>query len=57
MKVGPLEEITEEDFRETMEINCFGPLHSVLAVLPEMRRQGCQKQRTEFPNRIAGAVP
>jgi NAD(P)-dependent dehydrogenase (short-subunit alcohol dehydrogenase family) len=40
MKVGPLAEMTEEDFREAMEINCFGPLHTVLAVLPVMRRQG-----------------
>lgn len=40
MQVGPLEVMTEEDFREAMEINCFGPLHTVLAVLPEMRRRG-----------------
>jgi NAD(P)-dependent dehydrogenase (short-subunit alcohol dehydrogenase family) len=40
MKVGPLDEMTEEDFREAMEINCFGPLHTVLAALPVMRRQG-----------------
>jgi NAD(P)-dependent dehydrogenase (short-subunit alcohol dehydrogenase family) len=40
MMVGPLDEMTENDFREAMEINCFGPLHTVLAVLPVMRRQG-----------------
>lgn len=40
MKVGPLDEMTEEDFHEAMEINCFGPLHTVRAVLPVMRRQG-----------------
>lgn len=40
MKVGPLEEMAEEDFREAMEINCFGPLHTTLAVLPVMRQQG-----------------
>jgi NAD(P)-dependent dehydrogenase (short-subunit alcohol dehydrogenase family) len=40
MQVGPLDVMTEDDFREAMEINCFGPLHTVLAVLPEMRRRG-----------------
>lgn len=39
MQVGPLDALTEDDFREAMEINCFGPLHTSLAVLPVMRRQ------------------
>lgn len=40
MKVGPLDEMTEEDFREAMEINCWGSLHTMLAVLPVMRERG-----------------
>jgi NAD(P)-dependent dehydrogenase (short-subunit alcohol dehydrogenase family) len=40
MQVGPLEEMNEEDFREAMETNCWGPLHTILAVLPFMRRDG-----------------
>lgn len=40
MKVGPLDEMTEDDFREAMEINCWGPLHTMLAVLPIMRQSG-----------------
>jgi NAD(P)-dependent dehydrogenase (short-subunit alcohol dehydrogenase family) len=39
IQVGPLDAMTEEDFREAMEINCFGPLHTTLAVLPSMRRR------------------
>lgn len=38
MKVGPLDEMTREDFLEAMEINCWGPLHTMLAVLPVMRK-------------------
>lgn len=40
MKVGPLDEMTEEDFRDAMEINCWGPLYTMLAVLPIMRKCG-----------------
>ena len=40
MKVGPLEEMIEEDFREAMEINCWGALNTILAVLPIMRQNG-----------------
>ncbi len=40
MKVGPLDAMTEEDFREAMEINCWGPLNTMLAVLPVMRHRG-----------------
>ena len=39
MQVGPLDAMTVDDFREAMEINCFGALHTTLAVLPMMRRQ------------------
>jgi NAD(P)-dependent dehydrogenase (short-subunit alcohol dehydrogenase family) len=40
MEVGPLESMTFHDFQEAMDINCWGPLHTTLAVLPTMRRQG-----------------
>ena len=40
MKVGPLEEMTKQDFLEAMEINCWGALHTMLAVLPIMRQRG-----------------
>lgn len=40
MKVGPVDEMTVEDFREAMEINCWGSLHTMLAVLPVMRERG-----------------
>lgn len=40
MQVGPLDEMTREDFREAMETNCWGPLNTVLAVLPAMRKRG-----------------
>lgn len=40
MKVGPLDAMIEEDFREAMEINCWGPLNTMLAVLPVMRHRG-----------------
>lgn len=38
--VGPLDSMTMSDFENAMKINCWGPLHMVLAVLPSMRRQG-----------------
>jgi NAD(P)-dependent dehydrogenase (short-subunit alcohol dehydrogenase family) len=40
MEVGPLNEMTDDDFREAIETNCWGPLHTILAVLPVMRRRG-----------------
>lgn len=39
IKVGPLDSMTLDDFHEAMDINCWGPLHAILAVLPHMRRQ------------------
>ncbi|WP_254508465.1 SDR family NAD(P)-dependent oxidoreductase [Anatilimnocola floriformis] len=39
MQVGPLDAMTVADFREAMDINCWGVLHTTLAVLPTMRRQ------------------
>lgn len=40
IEVGPLEVITLDDFREAMNTHFWGPLYSILAVLPEMRRRG-----------------
>lgn len=40
IEIGPLDAMTRDDFRSAMDTNCWGALHSVLAVLPEMRRRG-----------------
>lgn len=37
--VGPLEVMTLEDFEEAMRTNFWGPLQTIAAVLPEMRRR------------------
>ncbi|HLU48704.1 MAG TPA: SDR family oxidoreductase, partial [Planctomycetota bacterium] len=39
IQVGPVEAMTPEDFREAMDSHCWGPLNTILAVLPEMRRR------------------
>jgi short-subunit dehydrogenase len=39
IEVGPLDAMTVEDFRKSMEINCWGILHTTLAVLPGMRER------------------
>jgi NAD(P)-dependent dehydrogenase (short-subunit alcohol dehydrogenase family) len=39
MQVGPLDSMTLADFHEAMDINCWGALHTTLAVLPTMRHQ------------------
>ncbi len=42
IQVGPLENMTLEDFQEAMQTHYWGPLYATLAVLPEMqaRREG-----------------
>ena len=40
MQVGPFDEMTDEDFREAMDVHFWGPLNTVRAVLPVMRRRG-----------------
>jgi NAD(P)-dependent dehydrogenase (short-subunit alcohol dehydrogenase family) len=40
IEAGPLETMTVEDFRRSMETHCWGPLHTTLAVLPHMRSRG-----------------
>src|SRR5256885_1674587 len=39
--VGPMDTMTAEEYRESLDVFFWGPLHTTLAVLPEMRkRQG-----------------
>lgn len=40
MEVGPFDAMTIDDFYEAMDINCWGPLHMISAVLPTMRERG-----------------
>ncbi|MEX2222933.1 MAG: SDR family oxidoreductase [Candidatus Rokuibacteriota bacterium] len=37
--VGPFEVMEVEDFRNAMDVNFWGPLYAIRAVLPEMRRR------------------
>ena len=38
--VGPADVMELEDFEEAMDVNFWGPLHAILAVLPGMRQRG-----------------
>jgi NAD(P)-dependent dehydrogenase (short-subunit alcohol dehydrogenase family) len=40
IQVGPVETMTLADYEEAININLRGPLHAMLAVIPEMRRRG-----------------
>src|SRR5262249_46879579 len=40
IEVGPVETMTLADYEEALDINLRGPLHTMLAVIPEMRRRG-----------------
>jgi NAD(P)-dependent dehydrogenase (short-subunit alcohol dehydrogenase family) len=40
IEVGPLDTMTLQDFHDAMDTNCWGALHTILAVLPAMRQQG-----------------
>src|SRR5690606_557788 len=40
IQVGPVEHMTVSDYDDAMNTHFWGPLFFVLAVLPEMRRQG-----------------
>jgi NAD(P)-dependent dehydrogenase (short-subunit alcohol dehydrogenase family) len=40
IQVGPLEVMTAEDFDEAMKTHFWGPLNTVLAILPGMRERG-----------------
>src|SRR5262249_50654393 len=39
-QVGPLEHMMLEDFEEAMAVHFWGPLHTTLAAIPIMKRQG-----------------
>ena len=43
MAVGPLDHMTVDDFDEALATHCRGPLVSVLAALPHMRRGGARR--------------
>lgn len=40
IKVGPLEHMQLADFEEAMAIHFWGPLHTMMAAIPAMQRQG-----------------
>jgi NAD(P)-dependent dehydrogenase (short-subunit alcohol dehydrogenase family) len=40
IKVGPLDHMQRGDFEEAMAVHFWGPLHTMLAAIPEMRRHG-----------------
>src|SRR5215813_14079363 len=40
IEVGPVETMTLADYEEAMNVNLRGPLHTMLAVIPEMRQRG-----------------
>ena len=40
IQVGPLEHMQRRDFEEAMAVHFWGPLHTMLAAIPHMRRQG-----------------
>lgn len=40
IQVGPLEAMGLQDFREAMEVNYFGAVHTALAALPHLRGHG-----------------
>ena len=39
IQVGPLEHMQRGDFEEAMDVHFWGPLHTMLAAIPEMRRR------------------
>lgn len=40
IQVGPFDSMTREDFEESMDINFWGAVNTILAALPRMRRGG-----------------
>jgi NAD(P)-dependent dehydrogenase (short-subunit alcohol dehydrogenase family) len=40
IKVGPLDHMQRGDFEEAMAVHFWGPLHTMLAAIPEMRQHG-----------------
>lgn len=41
IEVGPLEVMKREDFEHAMRTHFYGPLNTILAVLPQMRERAC----------------
>ncbi len=41
ISVAPLEEMTQEDYDEAMQVHYWAPLHTIQAVLPSMRQRRC----------------
>jgi short-subunit dehydrogenase len=39
IQVGPMDAMSTEDYRESLDVHFWGPLYSCLAVLPEMRER------------------
>lgn len=40
IQVGPMDDMTPEDYRESLSVHFWGPLYTSLAVLPAMRKRG-----------------
>ena len=40
IQVGPIENMTKADFEDAMAVHLWGPVHTMLATIPIMRRQG-----------------
>jgi NAD(P)-dependent dehydrogenase (short-subunit alcohol dehydrogenase family) len=40
IEVGPVETMTLADYEEALDVNLRGPLHTMLTVIPDMRRRG-----------------
>lgn len=55
IQVGPMQVMTEEDYREAMDLHFWAPLHATVAVLPQMRGRG--EGRIVNISSIGGIVP
>lgn len=55
IQVGPIDHMTLDDFRSAMDVHCWAPLHTMLAVLPHMRKQ--REGRIVNISSIGGVVP
>ena len=51
INVGPLDHMTVADFEEAMATHFWGPLHTMLAAIPHMRRQRRRAHRQHFVDR------
>jgi NAD(P)-dependent dehydrogenase (short-subunit alcohol dehydrogenase family) len=40
IRVGPVEEMKEEDYEQAMQTHFWGPLHTILEVIPSMKARG-----------------